>query len=166
MSAPNGNQFWKARSSHGANPKFKDGDELWSACTEYFEWVDDNPLKEEKIAQFQGEFVRDTVEKMRAMTISGLCIFLNITTTTWKEWRTSRDDLSAVINMVDDIIRTQKFEGASANLLNANIIARDLGLSDKSEVTGADGAPLMPDSITFEPYHGEEAAEDDSEDKS
>ena len=32
------------------------------------------------------------------------------------------------------VIRTQKFEGASAGLLNANIIARDLGLSDKTEL--------------------------------
>jgi len=28
---------------------------------------------------------------------------------------------------------TQKFEGAAANLFNANIIARDLGLKDKQQ---------------------------------
>ncbi len=43
---------------------------------------------------------------------------------------------------VDEIIRTQKFQGASADLLNANIIARDLGLADKTELTGKDGGPV------------------------
>ena len=37
---------------------------------------------------------------------------------------------------IKQIIRTQKFEGASAGFLNANIIARDLGLTDKQEITG------------------------------
>ena len=41
-----------------------------------------------------------------------------------------------------EIIRTQKFAGAAADLLNANIIARDLGLADKNEVTGKDGGPV------------------------
>jgi hypothetical protein len=36
---------------------------------------------------------------------------------------------------VEEIIRTQKFEGASADLLNPNIIARDLGLADKQDNT-------------------------------
>ena len=43
---------------------------------------------------------------------------------------------------MDEIIRTQKFEGASADLLNPNIIARDLGLADKSELTGAGGGAI------------------------
>ena len=33
--------------------------------------------------------------------------------------------------MIDSIIRTQKFEGAAADLFNANIISRDLGLVDR-----------------------------------
>lgn len=39
-----GNRFWEARSSHGAKPKFEKADDLWSACCEYFDWVDNNPL--------------------------------------------------------------------------------------------------------------------------
>ena len=33
----------------------------------------------------------------------------------------------------------QKFAGAAADLLNANIIARDLGLADKQDLTNSDG---------------------------
>lgn len=37
---------------------------------------------------------------------------------------------------VEQIIRQQKFEGAAAELLNPNIIARDLGLADKKVLGG------------------------------
>lgn len=41
-----------------------------------------------------------------------------------------------VTTYVEEIIRTQKFEGAAVGAFNANIIARDLGLSDKKEIDG------------------------------
>lgn len=140
MSAPKGNQFWKARSSHGRNPIFQSPDELWNACVEYFEWVDANPLLEQKATQFQGAFVKDNVTKMRAMTISGLCLFLDIDQSTWENYR-ERDDFFRVTKQAEQIIYNQKFQGAAADLLNANIIARDLGLADKNETTGANGGP-------------------------
>ena len=71
---------------------------------------------------------------MRAMTVAGLCIFLDISQQAWGEYR-MREGFGEVTSRVDNIIRTQKFEGASAGLLNANIIARDLGLSEKINQT-------------------------------
>lgn len=41
---------------------------------------------------------------------------------------------SSVISAIQDQIRKQKFDGAALNLYNGNIISRDLGLADKSEV--------------------------------
>lgn len=144
MPAPKGNKFWEARSSHGANPTFAHHNDLWDACLEYFEWVQDNPLQESRIAQCKGEPTVIKLDKMRAMTIGALCTFLDITEVTWREWRSNREDLSSVITRVEQIIRSQKFEGASADLLNANIIARDLGLKDTSvnELTGKDGGAI------------------------
>ncbi len=142
MSAPAGNQFWKARSSHGRSPIFATPEDLWAAASEYFEWVEENPLWEAKPFAFQGTVTVENLAKMRAMTISGLCIFLDIGRRTWDEYRAQQDFLP-VATRVEEIIRTQKFEGASADLLNANIIARDLGLADKSELTGKDGGPLQ-----------------------
>jgi hypothetical protein len=127
-----GAQSWKARSSHGRNPIFKDPEQLRIACEEYIEWVDSNPLQEERIAQYQGVFVKGTVEKMRAMTLGGLCIFLDICRNTWDRYREEEDFLT-VTKKIEEIIRDQKFTGAAADLLNANIIARDLGLKDKIE---------------------------------
>jgi hypothetical protein len=121
---------------------FSDADALWEACAEYFEWVEANPLEEDGLITYQGAATHEPIAKMRAMTLSGLCIFLDIGRRTWDGYR-DREDFMPVVSRVEEIIRTQKFEGASAGLLNPNIIARDLGLAEKSEHTGANGGAII-----------------------
>ena len=147
-----GNKFWLARSSHGRNPIFSDPEQLRNACYEYFEWVEENPLYEEKIFHSSGMITKDTVTKMRAMTISGLCIFLDIDRTTWENYR-NNPDFFRITKEVEEIIYNQKFTGAAADLLNPNIIARELGLSDKvqNEHTGANGTALPAPVFNFNP---------------
>lgn len=141
-------RFWLAKSSMGRKPTFASADELLAACCEYFEWVEDNPLYETKAFAYQGDVTLTQVPKMRAMTIGGLCMFLDVTTTAWHAWRDS-EQFSAVVAIVNDAIREQKFTGAAADLLNANIIARDLGLTDKVETDhrSSDGS-MAPTHIT------------------
>ena len=134
-----GNRFWEVRSSHGARPKFANADDLWAACCEYFEWTESNPLHEAKAFAYEGVVTVEPLPKMRAMTIGGLCMFIDIEESTWREWRQSRSDLSAVISRAEAVIYRQKFEGASAGLLVPNIIARDLGLANKQDHTSSDG---------------------------
>ena len=143
MQFQKGNRFWLARSSHGRNPIFSDPEQLRNACYEYFQWVEDNPLYEEKIFHSQGMITKDTITKMRAMTISGLCLFLDICENTWANYKKQPDFLSIALE-VEKVIYNQKFAGASADLLNPNIIARELGLADKqqNEHTGVDGKPI------------------------
>lgn len=149
MPAPIGNEFWKARSSHGRSPAFPTPELLWDAAAEYFEWIEANPLYEAKAFAFQGAVTIENMPKMRAMTITGLCIFLDISFQNWTEYR-AREGFSDITTRIDEIIRTQKFQGAAADLLNANIIARDLGLADRSEVTGKDGGAVEVADITSE----------------
>ena len=138
MSAPLGNKFWKARSKHGRDRLFESADALWEACCEYFEWVEANPLIEMRPFAYQGVVIQEPVPKMRAMTIDGLCLFLDIDVRTWASWR-SVDDFIPVVTRAESVIRSQKFAGAAADLLNANIIARDLGLADKKDLGSSDG---------------------------
>ena len=142
MAAPKGNQFWKQRTKHGRDKLFADADILWDACAEYFEWVDSNPLIETVVKTPGGKVEKVEVPKMRAMTIGGLCIFLDIDQKTWFEYAKLKD-FSNITARATEIIRTQKFEGASADLLNANIIARDLGLRDSKELSGPGGGPVQ-----------------------
>jgi len=144
MSFLPGNQFWKARTKVGRPRLFASAEALWEACCEYFQWVEDNPLYEMKAFSYQGEVVQEPVAKMRAMTIDGLCLFLDIAVSTWYEWR-NVDDFSEVVAKAESVIRSQKFAGAAADLLNANIIARDLGLADKTEVKQSVTAKVSAD---------------------
>jgi hypothetical protein len=132
MAAPKGNRFWELRSSHGRNPIFPDPEALWAACCEYFEWVEENPLLEEKVFSASEGLRRAEIAKMRAMTMDGLCLFLDIGDSTWHDYR-NREDFTEVVTRAEKVMRSQKFAGAAADLLNPNIIARDLGLADKSE---------------------------------
>ena len=134
MAAPKGNRFWEARTKHGRDKLFASSELLWDACCEYFIWVEDNPLWENKTTQFQGNPVDLPSAKMRAMTLSGLCLFLDMDRSTWTAWKTDID-FSAIVTRVEDVIYSQKFAGAAADLLNANIIARDLGLTDKKDLS-------------------------------
>lgn len=140
MAAPVGNQFWKLRSKHGRDKLFSTPEALWEAACEYFDWCDANPLIE---IDFRG---KDAVEvklpKMRAYTWEGLELYLDIhrlrdykTNPTYKEF-------SPVIARITDIIYNQKFTGAAAGFLNPNIIARDLGLSDKKDLTHSGGVSI------------------------
>jgi hypothetical protein len=130
MAAPQGNQFWKLRAKHGRDKLFSDPEILWEAACEYFQWCDDNPLKEENWVGKDG----DKVEKnlMRPYTLSGLCVYLDCGEQTLRDYRNNKD-FSEVYTRIEQIIRTQKFEGAAVGLFNHNIIARDLGLIDKQE---------------------------------
>lgn len=142
------NRFWELRKRAGDKPKFETAEQLWEACAGYFEWVEANPLQEDRLVTYMGHATHEPVDKMRAMTIEGLCLHIGVTNTTWREWRLHRADLAEVVEVVEMIIRTQKFEGAAADLLNVSIIARDLGLADRQELTGRDGGPIQTEEVT------------------
>ena len=132
-----GNQFWKMRETHGRNPIFESPEQLWTAACEYFQWVENNPLLEEKIFHSSGAITKDTIKKMRAMTIRAMCFFIGLSRQGWQEY-SEKPDFSDIVKEIEDVIYSQKFEGAAADLLNSNIIARELGLADKiaQETTG------------------------------
>ena len=153
MAAPKGNEFWKARSTHGKEKIFSTPEILWDAACQYFQWCLDNPLmeavviskgirkvvKDEESGEDKAivEYLID-VPKMRAMTVIGLCIFLDISTQTFLDYYNNKEDAYegylVVTTRIKEIIRSQKFEGAAAGFLNANIIARDLGLAEKKDI--------------------------------
>lgn len=132
MAAPKGNKFWELRSSHGVSPMFKAPEDLWAAACEYFEYADSTPIQEERIFNFQGEVIIGAVGKMRAMTQAALCLYLDISEDALRTYK-KKEGFIKVTKKIEAVIYSNKFEGASAGLLNPNIIARDLGLVDKVE---------------------------------
>lgn len=133
MGAPIGNQFWKLRSKHGRAKLFETPELLWEAACEYFEWCEANPLIEYDYRG--GELVE--IPKMRAFTMHGLCQYLNCNTLYFQNFksqeRAKKEDFSIIITQIEETVYNQKFTGAAGGFLNANLIARDLGLTDKQE---------------------------------
>lgn len=159
MAAPIGNQYWKLRSKDGRDKIFETPEDLADSINDYFQWCQLNPLKEAQVVKGKsfdtdekdGEVVTTVknyeiieVSKMRPFTLEGMCNYLDISVDGFKLYE-KRKDFIGVTTRARQIIYNQKFEGAAANLLNANIIARDLGLIDRKDVT-TDG-----DKITLTP---------------
>ena len=128
-----GNQLWKLRKRDGKPKLYETPRALLEKSLEYLDWVEDNPLYEHKAMNVGGEVHVVKIPKMRATTLGGLCIFLGMSPETWRLYRT-RPDYLGIITEIEAIIYENKFTGAAADLLNANIIARDLGLADKQVV--------------------------------
>lgn len=149
--APKGNQFWKVRTKHGRDLIFKDPETMWQAACEYFEWCDKHPLIE---IDFKGkDATRVRLPKMRAYTLQGLCLFLGVNTKYFNEFEKTCDKgFSEIVLRIRETVYEQKFTGSAAGFLNPNIIARDLGLREQTDLT-TKGKPLQqqPSSITFIP---------------
>lgn len=133
MAAPLGNKYWEFRDKHGRDHKYTPKG-LWEEAVKYFEWIESNPLYEEKGFAFQGVVTKEKFAKMRAMTITGFCLFADITLQTFENYK-EKEDFLDIITRIEYIIRSQKFEGAAAELLNPNIISRELGLTEKHDHT-------------------------------
>lgn len=134
MPAPKGNKFWMIRDESGRKPIFDNPGELWNRATEYFQWCDDNPWMKH---DFKGKDVEEVlIPTQRPYTQSGLCVFLNISEDTFRNYsdKSKHKDFLEVTSRISKIIYTQKYEGAAVGAFNANIIARDLGLAEKKEV--------------------------------
>lgn len=118
--------------SEGRPRAFDTPDEMWGKAIEYFKWCEENTILEKKMFHNQGEVVKADSPHMRAMTQAGLCAFLNIGVSTWHDYK-KKSEYSEVTQAVEQVMYEQKFTGAAAGMLNSNIIARDLGLAEKTE---------------------------------
>ena len=134
MGAPKGHPMW----GNPLNPKvFNAPKDLWESACKYFQYCDANPwVKNEAIKS--GDMVGTTmeVETAKPYTLTGLCCFLNISLETFSNYSKNQDykTFFGVCKQIREIVYTQKFEGAAVGVFNANIIARDLGLSEKKDV--------------------------------
>lgn len=149
-----GNEFWKIRSRSGPDLLFGDPQLLLEAAYEYFEWADTHPRYIYELlrgGEMAGQLI--AVPVTRPYTLSGLCIYCGVTANYFKEVRReaqTKGDTEMVnaMTIIDQIILTQKFEGAASGIFNANFIARDLGMADRTDMT-TKGQNLNQPNITI-----------------
>jgi hypothetical protein len=93
---------------------------------------------ETKAFHSNGVITTAEIPHLRAMTLTGLQLYIDISNDTWANYRKNKD-LVAVTRKAEQHIYDQKFTGAAADMLNANIIARDLGLRDDKNIGVIEG---------------------------
>ena len=130
-----GEPLWKRIPDFSNPPIFENPRDLLDRCVAYFQWVLDNPLYDHQPKVVDKTLEVIEVPRMRPMSGIALSLHAGFASGSWMVWRRDRPDLLPVILWAEDIIRTQKFEGAVGGFMNANLIARDLGLSEKVEST-------------------------------
>lgn len=168
MAAPTGNEYYKLRSKDGRDKIFKTPKALIDACNAYFDFCLSTPMLEAQIVKGNQVDTTETpskdengkaikikskktmpyavveLPKMRPFTLEGLCNYIDISLNGFKAYE-AREDFMIVTSRIRQIIDSQQFEGAAAGFLNPNIIARKLGLTDKSEVKVSQEQPLFGD---------------------
>lgn len=143
------NQFWHRRAPHGGERAFTSPEDLWTAAVEAFDWLHSHPLKEQVASSYQGAYTKTTLKKMRAFTWAGVAMAMGVRESGLRRYATI-PEYEEVMEWIDNIIRTQKFEGAAAGLLNPSLIARSLGLAERMEHTGKDGGAIKTLDMTAE----------------
>lgn len=117
-------------------------EDLWVDCLEYFEDTSKRKWKRKDWVGKDAKMV--TRETETPFSLTGLFVFLDINRQTWTNYR-DRDGFLAVCTRVEQIMFTQKFEGASVGAYNANIIARDLGLKENIDASINDNRKTTAD---------------------
>lgn len=145
-----GNQLWKLRNDPVKPLRFQAPNDLLDACIEYLNWLEKNPLIEEKAFAYQGEVTIARLNKMRMPTFEGLYVFLGIAKDTWHAYA-KRKQYAPVVEHVTSIIRDTKLTGAAAGLLDSGLIIRDLGLAEKRDLSSTDGTMSPPKIIKLVP---------------
>ena len=141
MAAPKNNKYWIKRKKHGKDKNLKTPQQLWELACDYFQWCVDNPLQEEKGFAYQGYITKENFDKLRAFTWKGFELLLAekailCDINDYKKCKDGRyKDYAHIIRRIGNVIYEQKFTGAAADLLNPNLIARELGLRDNHDHT-------------------------------
>jgi len=112
----------------------------------------------------KGQKVREKIPRPRPFTLEGFCTFLGMTKHWWYYTRRVKKERGeegylAVMDMIEQILYQQKFEGAVLGFFNPGLVARSLGLREVHELTGPQGGPLKaervidPSKLTVEQLH-------------
>lgn len=127
-----GNKYWQLRTSFTGNPPmFEDPFEVCRKAVDYLEWLDENPLCQEKVfgSAKDGVVTHDS-PKVRIPTTQGFAVFLGCTPRTLDHWRQNGNRYHDAMAIVDGLFQAVNLELAAADLTNHQIVSRILGLKD------------------------------------
>lgn len=121
----------------GLHKKIETPEILWDLFLDFKVWLKNNPMQRNEFNSKMGSIVSIPLE--RPLTWSRFDCYVNDLgiITDLEDYRLNTDgrysDFKGVITRINKEMYSDKFEGASAGIYNANIIAKDLGLVEKTQ---------------------------------
>lgn len=144
--------YWEWRKNTGRPKNLESPQILWEHACEYFQMVDELPYeKEDFIRGGESAGVKVRLESIQPYTWTGFEDYLSEKSIIVKleDYKANKDgrytEFVEIITRIRNIMFDQKFRGAAVGAFKENIIARDLGLTDKSESTIIAEQPLFLD---------------------
>lgn len=137
MAAPKGNNYWQFRNKHGNNHKYTP-EALWDEAVKYFYWISEKVwYKNEAVKSGNSAGTLIPVPTSTPMSIQSFCLFADIDDNTFNRYEKAEgyEAFWEITRRIKAIIESQQFEGATVGVYNPNIIARKLGLTDKTDIT-------------------------------
>ena len=133
--------YWEWRKKVGRGKAIKTPKELWKHACDYFQRVDEAPFKKQDFIR-GGELAGKVVEldTIRPYTWAGLEAYLFekgiIASLDDYKLNTGErySEFKGIIRAIGKVIYDRNFSGAAVNALNPNLIARQLGLAEKTQV--------------------------------
>jgi hypothetical protein len=149
----------------GRPRKIKDAKELYEIFARYLTVArEDYWLKEEVVkgGPSAGQII--TTKVRTPLSVLGFCVFAGITfegtfyymlnpekantETRGSHYSGHYEEYCEVARFIRNTCNRQQYDGAAVGAYNANIVARGIGLADKTEVTGQNGGPVQVEQIT------------------
>ena len=144
--------YWEGRKKIGRPKAIQTPQKLWDLACEYFQSVDENPgFKKDFIKGGESAGTIVDIETMRPYTWEGLedFLFQKGIITNLDDYRQNTDgryqDYAGIIRAIGKVIFNRNFSGAAMNFLNSNLIARQLGLAEKTQLKVTGEQPLFGD---------------------
>ena len=144
--------YWEWRKKVGKPKAIKTPQKLWDLACEYFQSVDENPgFKKDFIKGGESAGTIVDIETMRPYTWEGLedFLFQKGIITNLDDYRQNTDgryqEYAGTIRAIGKVIFNRNFSGAAMNFLNSNLIARQLGLAEKTQIKVTEEQPLFGD---------------------
>lgn len=121
----------------GRKRKYTTAEDIWQVAMDYFDDVDSNPVIEHKVF---GTGMHHKIEKRRPYTKTGFLLYAGIDKKNWADYcdidskaDATEDEiaLSMACRQINNVIFTQKIEGAATGEFQHQIVALELGLAQK-----------------------------------
>lgn len=141
MPAPKGNEYWKFAEKHGRGFKYTP-EALWEEALKYFEYMS-NSVWNKKEAIKSGDMAGTLIDipTQTPLSIETFCLFADISRQTFLNYESNQEpykEFFEVVTRIRGVIESNQFEGATVGAYNPNIIARKLGLGDKTILEGSE----------------------------